>query len=601
MKVCLLPCPIASDPMSGMTSQGQSLLYLPYLPVGLLTIGALLEQAGHEVDILDPVLESKSGSTLKSGPDRPEHLARLIRSRKPDLVGFGTICSSYPLTIGWAEAFHELSPKVPVLLGGPHATATDEQTLRAFPWIDFVLRGEVENSIIPLVTCLDTSGDLDAVPGLTWRRDGRVVRNPDAAIVSDLDSLPTPAYHLYPVGQLFQRYDAKIGPFHQPFPLEAGRGCPYSCSFCSTSGFFRRRYRAKSPERLIVEMVALHSDYGLDHFDLSHDLFTCDRAYVSEFCRRLREENLHKLLKWECYSRIDTVDRRTLTEMAAAGCVRVFYGIETGSQRMQKIIGKNLPLREVRPIVKETLSLGMNATTSFIFGFPQELPEDLSATLSLAVEMVGLGVDQVPLLPLIPLVGSGLYREFGHTIRCEEQQSRDRTDAFSGLCHYETPYLDGDMLAALGAVFNRYPRLLAALPANNVDLSSVFNAWPTWRRIHMPAADGSYYRGPGFASGFLQFLREQLRGVTATSPVLDEMVHYLIVMERVAGGPESAPIVSQRFSCDVVAAIRCLADNKALSEDELRPATYLFWKNGGRVITQRLTPALAELLAIREE
>lgn len=610
MKICLVPYPIIMDSRPGTIDQKQ--LY-PYLPLGLLTLSPLLEQAGHEVTILDPVWETDAGLSEKLVIGNPDHIAHLIQTKAPDLVGFSTICSSYPLVIKWAESFHHLSPKTPILLGGPQATATDEQTLQTFPWIDMVLRGETENSIIPLVTCLQSGGNLASVPGLTWRSSNHVVQNPDAPRVIDLDALPTPAYHLYPVEQLVQCYNAKIFPFHRPFPLEAGRGCPFNCNFCSTNSFFQRRYRTKSAERLIHEMFTLHTQYGLECFDLAHDLFTCNSAFMLEFCHRLREKGLHKTLSWECYSRTDTIDQKILAEMAAAGCSRIFYGIETGSQRMQKVIGKNLLIQQVKPVIKKTLSLGMHVTASFICGFPQERREDLSSTLALAIDMINMGADQVVFLPLAPLLGTELYRIFGDTIRYDDQWpdmpfgylSHEEQElvlnwphVFTSFYHYETPYLNYDMLLALLRIVNRYPRLLAVLSAKDINVISVFEHWPEWYRTHITHVPEYYYRQSRFLLDFFQFLQETLNSSALMTPDVNDIIHYYATIEHVKSAPEDAPIVSERFNCDVLVLMQYLADGKPLTEDALLPTNYLFWKSDGKLIVERLTPALKKLLGI---
>jgi len=612
MKICLVPFPIVLDSPETIDKKQ---LY-PYLPLGLLTLSTLLEQAGHEATVLDLAWENGSASLERPALPRSEDIAHLIQSDAPDLIGFSTIFSSYPLVIKWAESFHRLSPKTPILLGGPQATACDEQTLRAFPWIDMVLRGEAENSIVPLVTCLQSGGDLASIPGLTWRKGNQVFRNPDAAIVADLDTLPIPAYHLFSMDRLVQYYNARIGFYHHNFPLEAGRGCPFNCSFCSTSSFFQRRYRTKSAERLVQEMATLHTQHELKRFDLSHDLFTCNRAYVLEFCRLLVAKGLHETLKWQCYSRIDTVDRGILAKMAAAGCSGIFYGIETGSQRMQRLIGKNLPIRQVKSVVKETLSLGMQVSTSFIVGFPQESQEDLSATLSLAVDMIHMGVNEVVVLPLVPLLGSELYRAFGHTLRYDGPRSSDILygrlshedqekvlgwpNIFAGFYHYETPGLDSDMLQALLRIINYFPRLLAALSAKNIDVMSVFEHWPEWYHTHSARVSDYYYTKRGFFVDFLQFLKEELDRNSLSTPQLNDVIEYHAVIERVTFAPEDQPIASQRFSSDVLALMRHLVDGTPLTEEAQQPTTYLFWKAQGKVISQHLTPGIAELLGISQ-
>src|SRR5262249_31676796 len=136
-----------------------------------------------------------------------------------------------------------------------------------------ILRGEADHSLLALLSALETGSPLSSVAGTTYRNGGKVVRAPDAPLVSQLDLLPLPAFHLYP-----ELTRAKV------LPLEHGRGCPFSCTFCSTNDFFRRRFRLKSPAKIMQEMDAVRKRYGVEYFDLMHDMFTVDRRRVVEFC-----------------------------------------------------------------------------------------------------------------------------------------------------------------------------------------------------------------------------------------------------------------------------------------------------------------------------
>jgi radical SAM superfamily enzyme YgiQ (UPF0313 family) len=159
--------------------------------------------------------------------------------------------------------------------------------------------------------------------------------------------------------------------------------------------------------------------------------------------------------------------------MAAAGCTGIFFGIETGSPRMQKIIRKKLSLQQVKTVINETHSLGMHVTTSFIIGFPQEQKEDLSNTINMARELISMGVNAVQVYLLSPLPGSELYRTFGNTLQHDGQWSdlsfrcltpgerkliADWPAIFTVFYHYDTPYLNYDLLRSLSLVFNIYPR-----------------------------------------------------------------------------------------------------------------------------------------------
>lgn len=612
MKICLIPYPVVKDSPDNPDYHQM----FPYLPLGLLTLAALLEKSGHRVSIIDPAMQADMGLIAGSELLNPEKIASLIQDESPDLVGFSTIFCSYPLVLEWAKSFHTLSPDIPILLGGPQASATDRLTLQAFPWINFILRGEAENSLIPLISSLETGSSLASVPGLTWRSEDQIIRNPDAPVVMDLDTLPVPAYHLYPMEQLIQSYRARAGRFyHQPFPLEAGRGCPFNCSFCAISGFFHRRYRTKSVERLVHEMISLHNNYGLEHFDLAHDLFTCNKEYISQFCDHLREKDPEGKLKWDCYSRINTVDKDILTRMAAAGCSGIFYGIETGSPRMQKLLRKNLPVQRVMSVVRDSLDLGMHVTVSFILGFPQEQKDDFIATVDMALEMVRMGVHSVQFYPLSPLPGSELYHTYVATLQHDGQWSdlsnRCLTEKeklliaawpaiFSGFYHYDIPHLDYNILRAFIMIFNRYPRLLVALSSRGANIISVFEDWAGWYRSCTPGLTEYYFRQNKFFLDFFEFLNHYLSKIQILTPDLADIIRFHIVTERVSLAPDDSPIVSEKFSSDVMVLISNLVEGKPLSEDILKPANYLFWKLDGKLIIKRSTPTLEKLLNISQ-
>src|SRR5262249_52775477 len=153
-----------------------------------------------------------------------------------DFVGFSSVCSSYPVTLRTACEVKRQQPDSIVAFGGPQASAVDVATLEAYSLIDLVVRGEAEQTLPQLLEALIQGNRLDDIPGVTFRRDGKIVRTPDGGGIADLDTLPFPAFHLLP--------DMETCRF---MPLELGRGCPFSCTFCSTNDFFRRRFRLKSP------------------------------------------------------------------------------------------------------------------------------------------------------------------------------------------------------------------------------------------------------------------------------------------------------------------------------------------------------------------
>lgn len=194
-------------------------------------------------------------------------------------------------------------------------------------------------------------------------------------------------------------------------PIEGGRGCPYGCTYCSTKTFWKRKFRIKSVDRLINEVKELESMHNVKEFSFIHDLFTVNKKTLLEFCDRLKEEKLD--IEWRCSARIDTVDDELLVRMYDSGCTRIYFGIETGSQRMQKLVNKNLNISELQTkldILKKYKN--KEYVFSFIYDFPQEENEDINATLNIIDELLDNGFKGVQLHRLAILAGTELFHSY---------------------------------------------------------------------------------------------------------------------------------------------------------------------------------------------
>jgi hypothetical protein len=290
-------------------------------------------------------------------------------------------------------------PDIPILLGGPHASIIDREILERHEQFDVIARGEAEATIGPLFDALGGARALETVDGLTYRRNGRVVRTHDAGPILDLDTLPMPAYDAFPIEEL------KLS----ALDVDAGRGCPFHCAFCSTASFFGRRYRIKSAQRLVAELDTLAARYGIRDFNLTHDLFTVNKQSVRAFCAAVAERGYG----WNCSARMDCVDDALLKEMREAGCNAIYYGVETGSQRLQRVVDKRLDLTLYHPRVRSSLALGLKTTVSFITGFPAETPADRDETLELIRESMADHPSSllVQLHLLVPEPGTALHAQ----------------------------------------------------------------------------------------------------------------------------------------------------------------------------------------------
>lgn len=372
--------------------------------IGLISLAAAVQPEGHRVTIYDPKREVRFGRRSYDA-DFYDAAAQDILATRPEAVGFTTLGCSFLFAVRVAERIKLQEPEMPILLGGPHATMLDRRILEAYDQFDVVVRHEAEQTLPPVLARLETRG-FDSIPGLTWRSRtrGEVRSTPGLPKVEDLDSLPIPLYDLYPIPELALDL----------MRVEAGRGCPFSCTFCSTASFFQRSYRLKSPERLLREMDLLHARYGAAEFKLDHDLFTVDRHKVRAFCEAVQGRNY----RWRVSARTDCVDEELLESMALAGCIGLYFGIETGSQRMQRISQKRLHLDGVDRILALAESFGIESTVSFITGYPEETREDQDATL----DMVGDAFrrSEAWCLPqlhiLLPEPGTPMFEQHAHVL-----------------------------------------------------------------------------------------------------------------------------------------------------------------------------------------
>ncbi len=362
---------------------------MPYFPLGVLSLHQVLSDAGHDCTIYYPHLHA--GDLAETDMAIRQWAAEVVAA-EPDWVGFSTVCNSYPLILLLARAVKHLSPQTPVVLGGPQASVVAEESMAAFPWIDYIVRGEAEQAVLGLVQVIEHGSEPQGAGSITYRANGKIVSTPLVPLLTELDSLALPDYQAYPYFR-----EALLDDF---IPFEPGRGCPYGCSFCSTSDFWRRRMRQKSPDLLADQLGMIVRRYQVENVLLAQDLLVLDRDWLGAFLGAMETGDR---ATWTCRLRPDSVGARTLADMYRAGCTHVFFGVESGSQRVQKRLQKNLDLTRTRETIEAAVSYGMGVITSFIVGFPWETRQDLQETLSLHQHFLDIGVAKSQVYVLCPL------------------------------------------------------------------------------------------------------------------------------------------------------------------------------------------------------
>ncbi len=544
MKICLISAPTANQFDNRPVGETEAARIMGELaPVGILSLAAVLEAKGLQPEVVDlnRVYYSWLQDSNRDKTDFCSFAGAYFAGRDFDFFGFSTVCSSYPLTLRIAAEVKRVHPKSVVVLGGPQASVVDISTMRAYPFIDLVVRGEAEQTLPDLVDALARQSSLAAVPGITFRRneDGETVRTPDAPLVLDLDALPFPAFHLFP--------DVR---FCRHFPLELGRGCPFACTFCSTNDFFRRRFRLKTPAQMIADMRRVKHTYGINSFELVHDMFTVDRKRVVEFCEALLESKEEFL--WGSSARTDCIDEELIALMARAGCRGIFFGIETGSKRMQKIIDKGLDLNDSAERVRSCDKFKINTAVSLMAGFPDETMNDLRDTAAFFVDSLRFDHADSQLSILAPLADTPIQKQHKDSLVLDDdvadmsyrgwrQEPQDHAmiaehpEIFSSFYSVPLPYLEREFIKELRDFLlcgmRAFRRLLLGLHQDSGNVVDVFQQWQQWRRkhgIHFSNGDRTaYYAQSGFPADFLEFVRLHYIPATSQAPLaITALVEY---------------------------------------------------------------------------
>ncbi|GMQ63900.1 B12-binding domain-containing radical SAM protein [Vallitalea maricola] len=371
------------------------------ISLGSIYLASILKENDLDVEIVDfnYLMNKESIKKDKDPLVNYQLLSHYLIDKKPDIIGFYTMCNSYHNVIQISKLIKETDNNIKIMLGGPQASMCAEESMKFFEFFDLISIGEGEMTITNIVKGLLGEYNLNNVPNIYFRENNKVIKTKIREELIDVDELPF--------------YDDTLMTFIneiEEMPIEVGRGCPFSCTYCSTKTFWKRKFRLKSTERLIEEIKYFYYKYDKRNFNFIHDLFTANKKLVMEFCKEVIKEDLK--IRWCCSSRLDTLNEEVMQLMHEAGCKKIFLGIETGSQRMQKLINKNLVVNDVMDQLKLLKKYSFDITLSFIYGFPQETIKDVEETLKLISNIYNEGIISVQLHLFTPLVGTELYEQY---------------------------------------------------------------------------------------------------------------------------------------------------------------------------------------------
>lgn len=375
-------------------------------PLGLGYLASILLEKGFTVELNDLSIEN---------PDK-EGIASELQRRQPKILGVTTTTSTYKNALNVAAIAKEIDPNIVTVLGGPHVTFTDEETLRNRQ-VDVVVRHEGELTMLELCQRILNGGEeLEQIAGITYHKDNAIVKNPDRPLIENLDQIPFPARHLM-----------RLDKYLSPGAIITSRGCPSKCIFCAAEAMSGGKYRVRSPANVVSEIEKMANDFNPRFFFIADDTFTVFRDRTREICKLLR--SLAKKVEWVCESRANFIDKPILQEMAEAGCTAIQFGVESGSEKILKSIKKGINLDQVRRAVRWAVDAKILPVCSFMVPHPEDTWKTVKETKKFMLELKDMGAF-IYVSMTTPFPGTHLYlhaKELGVTIVTEDMDKYDLT------------------------------------------------------------------------------------------------------------------------------------------------------------------------------
>lgn len=361
-------------------------------PLGLMCLAAYAERElpAVEADVID----------LKVSPLKIEELGYATAERGASVVGLSALSVNADRMYAAAAAVKKANPNTTVLAGGPHATCFPKQTLDT-GLFDAVVQGEGETGLAGILTAIREGSPLEGIPSVVTAKMSGL---PPRGIVENLDSLPFPAWHKIEMETYWRYSSFSILGRRRYMCLFTSRACPYGCIYCHN--IFGKKFRSRGAENVLSEIRALDSRYGVRDFDILDDVFNLNRERVAAICKGLIENGPKVRMAFPNGLRSDLLDDDLLELMREAGVTYISFAIETASERLQKLINKNLDLGKVARAIRKAAKLGIFCNSFVMAGFPTETEAELRKSISFAVRSP---LDTTHFLRVTPFEGTRLY------------------------------------------------------------------------------------------------------------------------------------------------------------------------------------------------
>jgi len=399
MKVAL----IVPGSKAGVSNPRYRELFPHLLPMSIAYLGAALERDGAEVVLIDQIPRRFSNPEMVS----------FLKAQNPDIVGFSLLTTTVSNVLDAVQLVRAELPNAKIVMGNHHASLFAQDLLQNGA-ADIIVRGEGEVSLAELVRVLGEGGKLDSVAGISFARDGEVVHNPPRPVIADLDTLSHPAWHLVDLFNEKYMQLPLIGVYSTPLPVMASRGCPFHCVFCSQDTQYKK-VRIRNVIKVVDEIESLVDRYGFEWFGFNDAYFPWTKKMGFDFADELIRRGLHRRVRWITESRVDMVDDELMAKLRESGLSVIFFGFESGNQRVLDLAGKRTTLAQAEAAARAAKRAGVVVMGFFMLGLPGDTKESCQETVDFAIK---IDCDFAKFAITVPYPGSKLY-----------EMQKDRIDA----------------------------------------------------------------------------------------------------------------------------------------------------------------------------
>ena len=340
-------------------------------PMGIISIATCINEATeHKAHVLDAQLLEMNYKDIE----------REINKVKPEVVGMAAFTFTLIDTLAMARVIKKINPDIKIVFGGPHATLFPYETA-VQEGVDVVVAGEGEITFPELIENIHDFEKLRKVNGLMFKDEyGKVIVTPPRDFIDDLDDIPIPDRTLTP----YHRYTSVLAKKNPLTTMVTSRGCSFRCSFCDRPQAGGKTWRANSVKRVVDEMQDI-KELGINEILFYDDTWTMDMLRAEKICREILARGLD--IGWDIRTRVDRVSPQLIRLMKKAGCHRINFGVESGTQKGLETIKKDTNLEKIKEAFRICKGENVDSLAYFMFGLPRETREEMSQTLDFAKQI----------------------------------------------------------------------------------------------------------------------------------------------------------------------------------------------------------------------